>query len=284
MTQYDSRCSRVDWVNPPSAGGSSAFDVAYGAARAAGSVLLEHFRRATTVRWKGKSNIATEAAILAEQAITAVLHREYPEHGVLGEESGRTGDGAEYTWLVDPLDGTNNFLFGVPFFCVTLALVRGDEVLLGVTYDPLREELFHAERGKRPRLNGAEISVSSRRVLDRSLVGFDIGYDPQEGQEMLRLVAKLWPRVHSMRLLGSAALGLAYVAAGRMDVYCHRSLYPWDIASGLLLVRTAGGIVTDWEGATANPNTCRIVAGGKAIHKEFGEWHQQQEAPVGQPR
>jgi myo-inositol-1(or 4)-monophosphatase len=170
---------------------------------------------------------------------------------------------------VDPLDGTNNFSFGIPFFSVTLAALRDGEVEFGLVYDPLREEMFWAERGEGAHLNGRVLAVSGKDRLQDSLVGLDMGYDDAQGAEMLDFLRQLWPGVFSFRILGSGALALAYVAAGRLDVYMHRRLYPWDIAGGTLLVREAGGVVTDWHGQSPTPNTRQVVAASPALHTEL---------------
>lgn len=236
-------------------------------------MLLDHFHKSTAVHWKGERNVATDADLASEQSIMSILKREFPDHDVLAEESGRSeGAGAGYTWLVDPLDGTNNFLYGMPFFAVTLALTKGDDIILGVTYDPVRGELFSAARGGPAMLNGKEISASSRTDTGRSFVGFDLGYNPKESRRLLDAMSRLWGQVYGMRLLGSAALGVAYVAAGRLDIYCHRCLYPWDIGAGILLVRNAGGVVTDWEGKAATPGTGMVLAGSAAAHASFLKW------------
>lgn len=264
---------------PISSTGRSARDVAVICAREAGKALLSHFKHTTAVRWKGKSNVATDADVAAEQAILAILKREFREHEILAEESGKSeGGSSEYTWLVDPLDGTNNFLFGIPFFAVTLALTRGDDTLLGVTYDPVRDELFHTVRGQSAMLNYEAVSASGRDKLESALVGFDLGYSAPEGRLLLDLAGEIWAHTYGMRLLGSAALGLAYAAAGRLDIYCHRCLYPWDIGAGILLVRNAGGIVTDWDGKAATSLTSQLVAGNRKVHGLFREWFEDWQA------
>jgi len=246
--------------------------VAKSAALEAGRVLLDYFNRATTVTWKGKSNIATDADLASEKVVIETLTGEFPGHDIVGEESGSSGQKSEYTWLVDPLDGTNNFLAGIPHFCTTMSLTRNGEILLGVTYDPLRQELFHSAQGVPAFLNDQVITASRTETMEASLIGFDVGYNLEEGPRMLGMAESLWKDVHGLRLMGSAAMGLAYVAAGRMELYCHRFLYPWDIAAGILLVRNAGGVVTDWDGAPATPDSRQIVAGGPKLNSLFREW------------
>ncbi|MDO8473317.1 MAG: inositol monophosphatase family protein [Dehalococcoidia bacterium] len=258
---------------PQAKSGKSAMDVARRAALAAGDVLVQRYSHAKTVKWKGKSNITTDADIAAEEAIVRIIEAEYPTHNIVAEESGKSEQQSEYSWLVDPLDGTNNFLFGIPFFAVTIGLTAGDQVLLGVTYDPMRREMFHGEVDSPSRLNGEEIFASKRTNLRDALIGFDVGYKPEKGLQVLEFAPELWRQAHGVRLMGSAALGLAYVASGRLDVYCHRCLYPWDIAAGLLIVRNSGGLVTDWDGTRATPKTDQIIAAGKSIHSTFRDWH-----------
>lgn len=256
-------------VLPVSTSGKSAVDVAIQAVMEAGSTLLAHFRHARTVRWKGKSNVTTDTDVLSEKQIVQLLVREFPTHGILAEESGRAGTESDYCWTVDPLDGTNNFLFELTFFCCTVALTRGDDVLACATYDPIHKELFCAEQGKGAFLNGSRIRVSDREALSKCLVAADLGYDPEDGSRTIDTSKDLWRQVHSLRILGSAALALAYVACGRIDLYLHRCLFPWDIAGGILLVREASGRVTDWEGSPATPHSRQISAGNPAVQQEF---------------
>lgn len=252
-----------------SSSGRKPLDVALQAAKEAGAIVLQHFRQEYSLKWKGKSNVVTDVDLMAERCVLSVLHREFPSHGVLAEESGQGAGDSPYVWTVDPLDGTNNFMFGLPFFCVNLALMRHDDVVLAVTYDPVHGEMFHAEKGSGAYVNGARSAVSGRAELLKSAVGFDLGYDHASGMSMLDVASGLWRRVHSLRLMGSAALSLAYVAAGRLDLYMHQHLYPWDTAAGILLVRESGGVVTDWQGSQAGPRTSKIIAGGPNVHREF---------------
>ena len=254
---------------PLARSGRSALEVAIEAAREAGKILLAHFHSKKEIRHKGKSNLVTDADILSEKLIVEFLEREYPACNILSEESNSTTPVTGYTWIVDPLDGTNNYVFGIPFFCTTIALVKDEDILLGVTYDPLREELFRSERGRAAYLNDSAIHVSKESSLQASLVGLDLGYSYEQGSELLDITSKLWGQVHCLRIMGSASLGLAYVACGRVNLYFHRFVYPWDIASGLLLIREAGGEVTDWEGKPASFHTKEIIASNRELHQEF---------------
>jgi len=254
---------------PLAQSGRSALEVAAEAAREAGKILLAHFYSTKTIKHKGKGNLVTDADILSETAVLELLKNEYPRHNVLSEETYSTATVEGYTWIVDPLDGTNNYVYGIPFFCVTIALVKDDDILLGVTYDPIKDELFSVEKGQGAYLNGSAIQVSGESSLQSSLVGLDLGYHDERGKELIDITAKLWGQVHCLRIMGSAALGLAYVSCGRVSLYFHRWLYPWDIAAGLLLVREAGGKATDWHDNMAGFQTTQIIASNRKLHHEF---------------
>lgn len=240
------------------------------AAYTAGDILISHFHGKKDFRRKGPGNIVTEVDLLSEKTMSELLVREYPDFGLIREESAALASSSGYSWIIDPLDGTNNYTFGLPFFAITVALVKEEDILLGLTYAPMQRELFHAQKGQGAFLNDSPMSVSQRERMEHSLIGFDMGYNRERGFRYLELASRLWPGVHSLRLMGSAALGLAYVAAGRMDIYYHRSLYPWDIASGILLVREAGGIITDW-GQPVSFHSSGAVAGSPAIYPQFWE-------------
>jgi len=254
---------------PLAQSGRSALEVATQAARKAGKILLAHFHSEKEIKHKGKGNLVTDADILSEKLIVELLKREYPACNILSEEASSTTRVTGYTWIVDPLDGTNNYVFGIPFFCTSIALVKDEDILLGVTYDPLRDELFRAEKGRGAYLNDSAIHVSRESSLQASLVGLDLGYSAEQSKKMLDIAAELLDHVHCLRIMGSASLGLAYVACGRVNLYFHRFVYPWDIASGLLLIREAGGKVTDWQGKPASFHTKEIIASNRELHQEF---------------
>ncbi|MDP6043556.1 MAG: inositol monophosphatase family protein [Dehalococcoidales bacterium] len=257
----------------PSLGGRSALEVATEVVKQAGEVLLAHFYGEKEMRNKGQGELVTEADILSQRVIVKLLADEYPDYNFLAEESMSSAKVTGYTWLVDPLAGTNNYVFGIPFFGINIALVRDNDILMSITYDPLRDELFRAEKGKGAYLNNSPIHVSERVSLQDSLLGFDPGYDRTSGGELLKAVTGLWPEVFGLRVMGSASMALAYVASGRIDLYVRYGVQPWDIASGLLLVREAGGRVSDWQGEPANFWHTEIVAANGTLQREFlGHW------------
>lgn len=229
---------------PLSRSGQSARSVCETAARRAGELVLARFRTDVEVSLKGRANVVTDADLASERLILDYVKEEYPEFGILSEESAPVAGDSPYTWVVDPIDGTRNFAEGIPHFCVVVAIANGDNVLAGVTYDPVRDELFAAQQGRGASLNGEPISVSDRQQLDEAVLGFDLGYNFDQAKLLLEMAGGMWPRVSGYRLMGSSALSIAY-AAGRIDLYFHHSLSAWDIASGILLAREAGGRVLD---------------------------------------
>jgi myo-inositol-1(or 4)-monophosphatase len=238
--------------------------------RGAGGIVRQRLLLAHEETFKGhEGNLVTEADRASEAQIVGQLIERFPDHAIVAEEGSRREAGS-ITWLVDPLDGTNNFAHGFPVFAVNLAAVIRDEVLLGLTYDPLRDELFAAKSGGGASLRGAPLAVSARGRLAEALVATGFPYDKGTNPDNnLAEFAKVMPRVRGIRRTGSAALDLAYVAAGRLDAYWERGISPWDIAPGILLVREAGGVVTDYAGRAATPDTRRIVASNGLVHDEL---------------
>ena len=230
---------------PLSRSGQTALSVCETAARRAGELAAARFRTDVEVSLKGRANVVTDVDLASERLILDYVGREYPDFGILSEESEPVPGAAPYTWVVDPIDGTRNFAEGIPHFCVVVAIAAGDEVVAGVTYDPVRDELFAAQKGQGAYLNGQRIRVSDRADLGDGVLGFDLGYDFGSAKLLLEMAAGIWPRTQAYRLMGSSALSIAYTACGRIDLYFHHSLSSWDIASGILLAREAGGQVLD---------------------------------------
>ena len=230
---------------PRSRSGLTALQVCESAARRAGELVMERFRTDVEVSLKGRANVVTDADLASERLILNFVTDEYPDFGVLSEESDPVAGVSPYTWVVDPIDGTRNFAEGIPHFCIVVAIADGDNVVAGVTYDPVRDEMFAAQQGAGAYLNGQPIRVSDRRNIDEALLGFDLGYDFGQAKHLMEMVAGIWPQISGYRLMGSSALSIAYTAAGRIDLYAHHSLSSWDIASGILLAREAGARVLD---------------------------------------
>jgi len=249
--------------------GRGALEVATLAARQAGEILRGRFTGEKRVEHKGRGNIVTQVDLEVERRLVKLLREEYPDHSIMTEESQGFQGSSPYTWILDPLDGTRNYASGIPYFSVTVALARGDEVLVGIVHDPVRDELFWAEKGRGAFLNGSPMRVSGKETVKASVLGFDMGYNDEKARQALQMVTALWPGMQTMRVMGSAALGITYAACGRLDLYFHHSLYPWDLASGLLLVQEAGGLITESSGAPIHFSSKTAVAANPTLHADF---------------
>ncbi len=254
---------------PKSTTGRPALDVATELVKRAGAIALEHFHREKTVSSKGWANLVTNVDMQVEQETKASLLKEFPGFGILSEESAEIKTTSAYQWVLDPIDGTRNYAYGLPHFAVNLALVERGEVLIGLTYDAYRNELFSAVKGGGTYLNGQPRQCSTRKTVEESLLGTDMGYKNLLAKHLWELVLSLWPRAQGVRVMGSAALGLAYAAVGRTDLYIHHDLAPWDLASGLLLVREAGGVITDKNGGPVTIFNRGVIATNQAILADF---------------
>jgi myo-inositol-1(or 4)-monophosphatase len=213
------------------------------------------------VQAKGVGDVVTAADIASETLIASRLRELFPDDGVVGEEGASIQSTSGRTWYVDPLDGTMNFSRSVPLWCVSLALFEGDEPLLAVIRDPITRETFSARRGLGSFCNGIRISTSGVKELGDSLVHITVDLKDLGDSAGLDDIVALSPRVLRTRNIGSAALALAYVAAGRFDAMVHRFAQPWDYAAGVLLIREAGGVVTDLRGDAYTPSTPDVCAG-----------------------
>jgi fructose-1,6-bisphosphatase/inositol monophosphatase family enzyme len=259
-------------IIPIAVSGRSALQVAQGCARQAGERALQAFRQPKEVSVKGRGNLVTQTDLEIEAYLQEALLEEFPDHHVLSEETATETGRAGWVWVIDPLDGTRNFVSGIPFFCVNIALCHDGEPTVAVTHDPVHDETFRAERGSGAWLNEQPIHVSSKPNVQASVLGIDLGYHDQRARAALHLLHLLFPGVQSARIPGSAALGLAYAACGRYDLFVHHYLFPWDLAAGILLVREAGGLITDRSGLPVSIDALDIVCGGPAVHADFFRW------------
>lgn len=254
---------------PVSISGKDALSVAVDAAQLAGQVIVDRLHTSKKIGFKGPANPVTDVDMLAEKVALGKLREEYPDFGIVSEESAPVVTGSSWTWFVDPLDGTRNYALGIPHVAVVVALAFENRVELGVTYDPIREELFTAETSKGSYLNGAPISVSAKTGIPDSILGFDMGYVDEKAVMALDMIKSLWPGMQSIRVMGSAALGLAYAASGRIDLYFHHHVSSWDIASGLLLVSEAGGKVVGRDGGPATCENDSVIASSPGLIGRF---------------
>src|SRR5438067_13730571 len=218
-------------------------DAAENAARAAGDLLRKNFHRSQHVNVAEAHDIKLAIDVETQELITRLLREQFPEHALYGEE-GVVGDqSSEHQWVVDPLDGTVNYFYGVPHFCVSIALRFKGEIIVGVIYDPMRDEMWSGQKGETPRLNGHPFRVSERTELAEAVISVGLSKTGEMIDSNLPLLEEMVHHVRKCRVLGSAALDMAYVACGRFDAYIERGISLWDIAAGWLLVETAGGKV-----------------------------------------
>lgn len=247
-------------------------NIAIEAARSAGNIIMRGYKRLDTVKIaeKGPNDLVTDVDQRVEQEIISIIQKAYPKHGILGEESEEI-KGNDYQWVIDPIDGTRNFIHGFPYFAVSIAVLHKNKIEHGVIYDPLHQEMFTATRGKGAQLNERRIRISQRRLLSACLVGTGFAYRHHDKNNPLpdKILQTILPVCGDIRRAGAAALDLAYVACGRLDCFWELGLHLWDIAAGILLIKEAGGIVSDLTGAENYLKTGNVVAANPAIIRQF---------------
>lgn len=254
----------------------SYLETAVDIAREAGAMLANYFERRVAFELKGEFDLVTEADRASEKLVVERLRSHFPQHSIMAEEGGGHESGSEYRWYVDPLDGTTNFAHSFPMFNVTLGLERAGEMIAGVIYDPIRQEMFSAELGGGAYLNNRRIRVSACKRLEDSLASTGFPSRKRHQNVNIHFYHQMAMASHGVRRTGSAAIDLAYVACGRLDGFWEFGLKPWDMAAGTLLVREAGGAVSDMKGATHNVNSSEdLLADNSTIHAAvlelFGE-------------
>jgi myo-inositol-1(or 4)-monophosphatase len=240
--------------------------------RDAGQILLEKFGRKINVSKKGDINLVTEADLASEELIIERIKSYYPKHSILAEEAGNAvviGGENKWKWVIDPLDGTTNFAHGYPCFCVTMALEHDAEIVIGVTFDPTRDEMFAAERGRGATLNGKPIRVSETEDLSEALIVTGFPYDFKRRADFARHLTEFLLQSRGVRRDGSAAIDMAYVACGRFDGFWEEGLNPWDMAAGSLLIEEAGGQVTGYDNSRFSIYRPPIAASNGLIHSQM---------------
>lgn len=238
----------------------------------AGDLQMSHFGRAIEVSKKGRIDLVTEVDVAVERAFRAMVAERFPDHDVLAEEFGATGGRApaRHCWIFDPLDGTTNYAHGLPIFCASLGLEIDGRLEVGAVYDPWRRELFTAERGGGAFLNGQPLRVSKAATLLDALLVTGFPYNVHEtAAPVVELFGEFIARAQAVRRLGSAALDLCYVAAGRMDGFWEERLKPWDVAAGALMVQEAGGQITTIDGSAFDVRQPSLIASNGRIHGEM---------------
>lgn len=248
-------------------------DFALKIAEKAGQILLDYSKKDLQIKYKtaNKKDLVTKADYMAEKCIIEAIKKTFPDHCILSEESGNCGiKPAEYRWIIDPVDGTTNYAHGYPFYCISIALARKNEILTGVVYAPAMKEMFHATKGHGAYVNKTRLKVSSVKKLETSLLS--TGFNPYEKGRNLPVFSSILPKAQGIRRAGSAALDMAYTAAGSFDGYWEYAINIWDVAAGILLVFEAGGKITDIHGKTLDirkPGRLNILATNGKIHQEM---------------
>lgn len=245
-------------------------DVAIAAAREAGDLVKSRWGTGLSVEMKGEINLVTEVDRAAEKLIVAKIHAVFPLHDIMGEEGQAARKDSEFKWIVDPLDGTTNFAHSYPLFVVSIALEQKGEIIVGVVYDPLRDELFTATKNGGAFLNGKKIRVSRTEKLGQALLGTGFAYNLRETKENnLREFGNMLIQAQGVRRDGVAAVDLCYVACGRYDGFWELNLFPWDVAAGVIMIREAGGRVTNYEGQEFSVYEKKILASNGLFHEEM---------------
>jgi myo-inositol-1(or 4)-monophosphatase len=249
-------------------------NVAVMAARRAGAVLIRQMAslQKLKVEQKGHNDYVSDADRAAEKAVIDCILKHYPDHAILAEESGAQGE-SDYLWIIDPLDGTTNYLHGFPVFAVSIGLQINGRMEHAVVYDPMRQELFTASRGDGAQVDGRRIRTSGQKQLERALIGtgFPFRQSEKELKPYLEMLGKTVQNTSGVRRPGAAALDLAYVAAGRLDAFWETGLAPWDLAAGSLLIREAGGIISGLDGSENFLETGHVLCGTPKIYKDMAK-------------
>ncbi len=249
-------------------------NVAVMAAHSGGDTLIRNLNKLDKIKveQKGRNDFVSEADRQAEQAVIATIKKHYPEHSILAEESGAQGE-SDYTWIIDPLDGTTNYLHRFPVFCVSVGLRHKGRLEHGVVYDPMRQELFTASRGQGAHLDGRRIRVSKNILLERALIG--TGFPFRESNRSLppymKMLEKAITNTAGVRRAGAAALDLCYVAAGRLDAFWETGLSIWDLAAGALIIREAGGIISGLDGSEGFLESGHVLTGSPKIYSALAK-------------
>ncbi|MHC4268789.1 MAG: inositol monophosphatase family protein [Planctomycetota bacterium] len=242
------------------------------AAKEAGKIIQDYYlKNVDAISKKNTYDLVTNADIEAENKIISIIKDKFPEHSILTEESGEERTKSDYFWIIDPLDGTNNFYHKFPMFCVSIALYKKGKPLIGVVFDPIKKELFYAEKNKGAFLNDKQVKVSNANSLNKSLLA--LGFYYERGALMRKSLGQMkkffYENVHGIRRTGSAALDLCYTACGRFDGYWELKLNPWDYAAGSLILTEAGGKITDTQGKRYNLLMGNVAASNGRIHKKM---------------
>ena len=245
-------------------------ETARGAALEAGKILKDLYGNIHRISKKGEIDLVTEADVASEKTVIDIITRDFPNDSILAEESGKQSKKSDRMWIIDPLDGTTNFAHSFPFFAVSIGFQVENEIVAGVVYNPVMDEFFEAEKGKGAFLNGKAINVSDKAELNDSLIGTGFPYDIFDKPDtVLDYLKRMIVKVQGIRRPGAASVDLCYVAVGRLDGFWEQDLKPWDTAAGSIIVREAGGMISDYNGNPYSPYNKSILASNPLIHNKM---------------
>ena len=239
------------------------------AAKAAGNVVMKNYKNIGKVKFKSPRNLLTKTDILSEKTIIKTIKKKFPSHNFLTEESGSIKANSEYTWIIDPIDGTTNFVAKIPYFSVSIALAKNNEIIMGAVYNPCTDEMFFAEKGKGAYLNNKKLQVSKKDKLEHCILGFSLSNKIKLGKKTLSILTKTYGSFRSLRNVGSAALNLCYVANKKFDLYFSLDLKAWDIAAAKLITEEAQGKVTNINNKKWKITDKTAVGSNNILHNKF---------------
>ena len=239
------------------------------AAKEAGKVILRHYGNYGKLKFKNPRSLLTKVDLLADKKIKEIISKKYPKHNFLTEESGLIKKGSEYTWIIDPIDGTTNFVEGLGNFCVSIALAKQNEIIMGAVYNPCTKDMYFAEKEKGAFLNNKKIRVSNKKYLIESILAFNIPSNVGISRKTLSLLGKIYGSLRGIRNFGSAALNMCYLAEGKFDLYISLSLSAWDAAAAYLVINEANGRVTNIKNEEWKVSDKTCIATNKILHDKF---------------
>jgi myo-inositol-1(or 4)-monophosphatase len=239
------------------------------AAKEAGKVILKNYGNVGKLKYKNPRSIVTKADLLSEKTIIKTIRKKFPNHNFLTEESGIIKKNSEYTWIIDPIDGTTNFVSNIPQFAVSIGLEKNNEIIMGVVYNPCTNEMFFGEKGKGSYSNNKKLQVSKKNKFKDSMLGFSLPSDVAITKKTLSILRKNYGTFRGLRNFGSAALNMCYLAEAKFDQYFSLDINVWDIAAGKLIVEEAGGKVTDINNKKWKIDDKTFVASNKILHNKF---------------
>jgi len=239
------------------------------AAKEASKIILKHYGNYGKLKFKNPRSLLTKVDLLSDKKIKETISKKYPKHNFLTEESGFTDKGSEYTWIIDPIDGTTNFTSKIPYFAVSIGLARNNEIIMGIVHNPCTKETFFAEKGKGAFMNDKRIKVSNKNNIKDALLAFALPSSIKTSQKTFVLLSKIFGSVRGMRNPGSAALNMCYLAAGKFDLFLSLSLSSWDAAAAYLIINEAGGRVTNIKNEEWKVSDKTCIATNKSLHDKF---------------